>query len=307
MAPLLLVAYAVVVGVLAPRGLALDRTAHAPRLAITLWLALSVSCVMAVVLAGLGLVVPGLLSWAPAGATSAQGVMAGLPPAARAATSTLGLLAVGGLVAQTSGHVARDVVRVRRERCAHEALLGAASHEDPGLGAVILDHESPAAYCLPGGRHRVVVTRGAVARLGPWQLQAVLAHERAHLRAHHQMVLCISGGLARALPWVPLLSQAPIEIAVLAEMAADDAASRRHDPTALADALMIFARASARPVGLTAGGPAAARRVQRLLQPPGPAGRVGRIGLALAAATLCLSMAVICLPVVALLCTATTG
>jgi Zn-dependent protease with chaperone function len=72
---------------------------------------------------------------------------------------------------------------------------------------VILDDDVPAAYCLPCGRHRVVISAGALSRLSPGQLQAVLAHERAHLRAHHHLMLAIASALARAFPAIPLLAR----------------------------------------------------------------------------------------------------
>src|SRR5581483_3535026 len=99
------------------------------------------------------------------------------------------------------------------------------------------------------------------------QLQAVLAHERAHLRCRHHLMLAAAAALARAFPRVPLFAQAGPELGVLAEMAAD-AAARRHGPDHLAKALVILARAGTRPAALAAGGPAAIARIQRLLAPP---------------------------------------
>jgi hypothetical protein len=73
------------------------------------------------------------------------------------------------------------------------------------------------------------------------------AHERAHLRGHHHLMLAVAAALARAFPAVPLLARAAAELAVLAEM--------------------------------TVGGPAAIARIQRLLAPPAPPGsRSGRRG-----------------------------
>jgi hypothetical protein len=45
---------------------------------------------------------------------------------------------------------------------------------------------------------------------------------------------------------MPGIAQAGAQLAVLAEMATDDAATRRHDPGELAEALVVLARASAR-------------------------------------------------------------
>ena len=159
------------------------------------------------------------------------------------------------------------------------------------------------AYCLPIGRHRIVVSTAALAALGPGQLQAVLAHERAHLRSRHHVALATASALGCAFPRVPLFAQAGEQLAVLAEMAADDAAARRHDPGELAEALVVLARAGARARALTAGGPAAMARIQRLLAPPPRPGRPARIArLAAGAAALMLPAAIACLPLIAVAC-----
>jgi hypothetical protein len=62
----------------------------------------------------------------------------------------------------------------------------------------------------------------------------------------------VVSALARAFPAVPLSARAGEELAVLAEMAADDAAARRHDRGDLAAALVILARAGVRATALTA-------------------------------------------------------
>jgi Zn-dependent protease with chaperone function len=159
------------------------------------------------------------------------------------------------------------VARDRRERRTHAAFLAVAGRADRELGAVILDQDAPAAYCLPGGPSPVV-SAGALAVLRPGQLRAVLAHEPAHQRGRHHAMLTWATALSRAFPFVPLLAQAAGQLAVLAEMAADDAAVRRHPAGDLAAALVILAKAGARAAALTAGGPAAIARVQRLLAPP---------------------------------------
>jgi Zn-dependent protease with chaperone function len=156
---------------------------------------------------------------------------------------------------------------------------------------------------MPYGRYRLVVSAGALAALGTEQLQAVLAHERAHLRYRHHLILAAAAALARAFPRVPLLAQAGPELGVLAEMAADDAAARRHGPDHLAKALVILARAGTRPAALAAGGPAAIARIQRLLAPPQQCqARCARLA---ATAGLLLPAAIACLPLIIAMCDAT--
>jgi hypothetical protein len=118
-----------------------------------------------------------------------------------------------------------------------------------------IDADAPAAYCLPCGRHRVVITTSALSRLSPGQLRAVLAHERAHLRGHHHLMLAAAAALARAFPAIPLLARASAELAVLAEMTADDHDPRRHGAADLAAALVTLAGAGSRSTALAAAVP----------------------------------------------------
>jgi Zn-dependent protease with chaperone function len=199
--------------------------------------------------------------------------------------------------------VAGELARSRRGWRAHATLVAAAGRPCPEPGVIVLDEDAPAAYCLPCGRYRVVVSAGALAVLGTEQLQAVLAHERAHLRCRHHLMLAVAAALARAFPGVPLLAQAGPALGVLAEMAADDAAARRHDPDHLATALVILARAGTRPAALAAGGPAAIARIQRLLAPPRQ--RQARRARLAATAALLLPAAIAFLPLLIAACDAT--
>ncbi|MDR2983945.1 MAG: M56 family metallopeptidase, partial [Nocardiopsaceae bacterium] len=201
------------------------------------------------------------------------------------ALAALGLLAAAWVTLRAACCVGREIVRARRERRAHAAFLAVAGSFRPSLGALILDQDEPAVYCLPSGRHRVVISAGAIESLSPEQLRAVLAHERGHLRARHHLMVTVAAGLARAFPYVPLLAGAQAEIPLLAEMAADDSAIQRNDPGDLAAALVILARARSRAAALTAGGTATTARIHRLLAAP-PCGwpaKAGKVAAGVAA------------------------
>ena len=158
-----------------------------------------------------------------------------------------------------------------------------------GGATVVLDAPQPAAYCVPGRPAAIVLTSGALAVLGPAQLGAVLAHERAHLAGRHHLLISLTRGLAASFPGVPVFTRGPAEVARLAEMCADDAAARRTGRPALVAALLAMGTGTAVPAAALAatGGPASAR-VHRLLDPP-RRGRHARYGLALAAVTLLLA------------------
>ena len=291
--------YAAAAGLGAPAVLGRRWSRRSPRVAMCLWLALAVSWVAAVALAGLVLATP---AW-PA-SQRRPGIGHGPLPGGLTGAGA-GLLLAVAVIAWASWHVARGLGRLRREHRRHAAFLLAAGRPDHALGAVIVDDDRPAVYCLPYGRPRVVVSSAAVAVLRSGQLQSVLAHERAHLRGRHHLAVAVAAGLACAFPAVPLLGRAGTEVAVLAEMAADDAAARRHDRGDLAAALVVLGTASVRAAALTAGGPAAVARVQRLLAPASQARRIARIGgLAAGSAALAAAAVIACLPVLVMACDA---
>jgi Zn-dependent protease with chaperone function len=156
----------------------------------------------------------------------------------------------------------------RAQRRRHRQLLDLVGRADPQLDAVLVDHASAAAYCVPGRSSRVVLTTAALTMLDEPQLAAVLAHEQAHLRGRHHLALAAGRVLRLAFPWVPAFRWAHDEVAQLVELIADDAAARHCDRRDLAGALVVLAADSRSVVPATAfaaGGPAVAVRVKRLL------------------------------------------
>jgi Zn-dependent protease with chaperone function len=130
-----------------------------------------------------------------------------------------------------------------------------------------------------------VFSAGALDLLDQAELAAVLAHERAHLRARHDLVLLPFTALLRAFRWSATARAANKDVALLVEMLADDRARRLRPARELATALLRvgasgggYAPAGALAVaGAAAGRPQAgghgvdgelAARVTRLLRPP---------------------------------------
>jgi Zn-dependent protease with chaperone function len=290
--------YAAAAGVLAPALLRGPWAARSPRLALGLWLAVPVSWVAAVVLAVLAAMAPVALSWSGSSGAGWAQLARSAAPGGRV-IAVAGLVASAAVVLWAAGCMAREVHRDWRAWRGHAALVAAVGRPGDEPGVAIIDHDVPAVYCLPSGRYRIVVSGGAVRALSPEQVRVVLAHERAHLRCRHHLVLTLATALGRAFPCVPLLASAPSEVAVLSEMAADDAAARRHSRDDLAAALVVLARARAKPAMLAAGGPAASARLERILAPQQP-----RPGLArLAAVTgLIPAVAIACLPLMLAAC-----
>lgn len=259
-----------------------------PKLGIVAWQMLTVSVVASILLAGLLAAIPCL----PAGVnldaaaelrehySSAWGIVIGVTAAA------VSLAMIGRLAWATVSAMAM----ARRRRARHAEGLALVGRPGPVAGVVVLDDDRPLVYCLPG-RGRVVVTTGALNRLDNAQLQAVLAHEQAHLSARHHLVIMLARILASAFPGVRFMATAADEIGGLVEMAADDSAARRHR-LPLAHALLVLATSSVPAPALGAARTASSQRIRRLLDPPQPCSAVGR--------TVAFTLALLAAPAIAL-------
>jgi len=182
-----------------------------------------------------------------------------------------------------------DAIGARRRQ---RELLALLAHGDPKApGALVVDYPAAAAYCLPGIRSQIVVSVGTLDLLAPAELAAVLAHERAHLRARHDLVLIPFTSLRRALPRSRVVAQGYRTVALLVEMMADDRALRVRGLVAreLATALLRFGTAGTEcaPAGaLAAAEGELTARVNRLLVPQPPLSRPFQAMVILAAASL---------------------
>ena len=180
-----------------------------------------------------------------------------------------------------------DAVAARHRQ---RELLALLAHGDPKVpGALVVDHPAAAAYCLPGIRSQIVVSVGTLDLLAPAELAAVLAHERAHLRARHDLVLIPFTSLRRAFPRSGMVTQASRTVALLVEMMADDHALRVRGLLAreLATALLRFGTAATdcAPAGaLAAAEGELTARVSRLLVPQPPLPRSAQVTVVLCAA-----------------------
>jgi bla regulator protein blaR1 len=251
---------------------------RSPGAAILLWQALGLSWGLAAIgaLAGLG-ATPNQYGVAGGALSSTVRVLrrallgAGVPTSgvARLAfvTASAALLALlcWVLVAASAAVV------VARHR--HRELLSLLAHGDPKVpGALVVDHPSATAYCVPGLRSTIVVSAGTLNLLDQAELAAVLAHERAHLRARHDLVLLPFGALVRAFPRSRLVRRAYTTVGLLVEMLADDRALRHRPAKELATALLRVGAAGTvqAPSGAlaAAGQGEVAARVARLLAPP---------------------------------------
>lgn len=242
---------------------------RAPRAAIVLWQAVAAAAVLSAFSAGLALAsrlfVPG-----PDGRTTSS-----IAGEIHALGWPLWLCSVG-VLALTLLIGARLIVAVlgvaigtRRRRAHHRMMVDLLGERHEELrGARVLQVREPLAYCLPGIRSRVVLSEGTLAALTEPELAAILRHERAHLRARHDLVLEAFIAVHTAFPRFVRSGSALDAVRLLVELLADDAAVRAVGPTPLARALVACAGARTPAGAMAAGGPTTVVRVRRLSGPP---------------------------------------
>jgi beta-lactamase regulating signal transducer with metallopeptidase domain len=288
-----LVMYAACVGTVGARMLGRARwPGRAPLLAIITYLAAAWSVVAALGLAGLTLAVH---------ATALGGGLSNLIGACvlrlrdtyatpgGATVAGLGLTLAGAVMARTALTAVTHLRAVRQHALRHAQTARLVGRREPTLGAVLVDHAQPAAYCVAGPHPTVILTTAALQTLNPDQLDAVLAHERAHLAYRHHRLLAIARIGRQMLPFLPLMRDADTQITRLVEMHADDAATADRDTRPLATALVVLAAGASPAPGLAAAATDAVQRIQRLLRPAEPLSRVRRQLLRAGAAALALT------------------
>ena len=144
-----------------------------------------------------------------------------------AGSSVWSLLALSGALFLTVHLVLNllvTVVYAERERARHSQLITLLSEpmtDRPGTR--LIDTPAPVAYCLPGALTSItVLSAGLIQLLDDEELQAVVEHERAHVRLRHDIVLIFFTAWKVSLPWLPTARNASREVALLLEMHADD-------------------------------------------------------------------------------------
>ncbi|TCP50006.1 peptidase M48-like protein [Tamaricihabitans halophyticus] len=135
-------------------------------------------------------------------------------------------------------------LRHRRWRRAHLRLLHTVCQRDNAIWW--LADDLPVAYSV-GGRPGQVIATAGLTRLPPDERAAILAHEYAHLRGRHHLLVLAARAMAVALPFVPFCRQAPAAISVLVELAADAVAAREHGAAPVRSGLLaVSARGAPR-------------------------------------------------------------
>jgi Zn-dependent protease with chaperone function len=248
---------------------------RAPRAAMVLWQAIAVAAVLSAFSAGIAiasrLFVPGA-DGRPTASPSAEIGRLGWPLwILDVAVFALTLL-IGARLAVA---VIRVAVSTRRRRAHHRMLVDLLGLSQDAVSVSaracargrdlrVLEVAQPLAYCLPGVRGRVVVSEGTLDSLAEAEVAAILSHERAHLRARHDLVLEAFTAAHAAFPRFVRSASALGAVQLLAELLADDAAVRVAGRAPLARALVTCASGRTPLGALAAGGTHTLLRVRRL-------------------------------------------
>jgi Zn-dependent protease with chaperone function len=274
---------------------------RAPRAAMVLWQAIAVAAVLSAFSAGLA-IASRLLMPGPDGRPTASIV----GDAGRLGWPLwVAYIAVFALTVLVGVRLVVAMVRVaianRRRRAHHRMVVDLVGvGHDAALAQPcawtrdlrVLEVPQPLAYCLPGVRSRVVVSEGTLNTLTGDEVTAILTHERAHLRARHDLVLEAFTAVHAAFPRLVRSSNALRAVQLLVELLADDAAVRAAGRAPLARALVACASGRAPSGALAAGSTSTVLRVRRL------AGRGN--SLTVSAAAYLAAAAILVVPTVAL-------
>jgi Zn-dependent protease with chaperone function len=264
---------------------------RAPRAAIVLWQSIALAAVLSAFSAGIAiasrLFVPGP-DGRPTATITSEIEALGWP----LWTAYVIVFAVTLVIGARLTYAVVQVAIATRRRRAHHRMVVDLVGKSQGTHLRILDVAQPLAYCLPGVRSRVVVSEGALSTLADNEMAAILTHERAHLRARHDLVLEMFTAVHAAFPRFVRSAHALHAVRLLIELLADDAAVRAAGPTPLARALVACASGPTPSGALAAGGPTTVLRVRRLGGRPN--------SRALAATAYLAAAAVLVVPTVAL-------
>jgi len=250
--------------------------ARAPRLAIAVWLALATSVLLSVACGAftlsvrLHLVSTDLATFFHLCVTHVRSAYA---TPGGAVTTTLALVLLTLVWARCLWGVATTLRHAAQQRKRQLLILGLVASRDPELDVLVLDHSAPAAFCLPGRGRNIIVTSTALALLSRDELAAVIAHERAHLRGRHHLIVALSQGLLRAFPGIPVFTWGHQQVRRLVELAADDWACRHHRKSSVAGAILLLAAGTVPAAALALGSEATTLRLERLTTTPIPLGR----------------------------------
>lgn len=162
----------------------------------------------------------------------------------------LGLFAILSVVGMTRSSL-RECHTLRRCDLDDRALLLGRR----GRPLLVIEDVRPLSYTVGFLRPRAVISTGLLGALDDEEVEAVLAHEEAHIRGRDNILVLVARTLSLTFGLIPGVRLAYRRLRRAQELAADDFARRTTgDGLVVASSLQKFARALCRPTA----GPAAA-------------------------------------------------
>lgn len=128
--------------------------------------------------------------------------------------------------------------QLRSQRRFLRSVRAVAEREIRGLRVIVIEGARPQAFCAGLLRPRVYVSTAALELLSPSELGAVVAHEAHHRSRRDPLRILAARVLGDALFFLPALRHLSRRYAQLAELAADEAATRGEGASALASAML---------------------------------------------------------------------
>lgn len=271
-----LLLYSLVVLIAGPASLSrLTDAGHNPRLGAAAW----ITAIASVAVSWVGAVAFAIADfahhWDHPGAVVAMclDILRGLAAGTAGTAIQIGLWSLAGLgaiaVVVSAARLLRTLGRMRSQTHGHARAVHLVGRRVRGLDALVLDAAEPAAYCVAGRPHAVVITTGALETLSEPELAAILALEQAHLDGHHPQIVAVARGLAATYPNLRLMTEGAHHIARLLEMCADDRAAGEHGRGPILRGLLALTGAAPVASGaLGASGVAVVARAERLASAP---------------------------------------
>lgn len=187
-------------------------------------------------------------------AAACRRMLGGLVPGGRVG----GMAAAAVLVWTTTAALVGlgRVVRSQRRYRVEPTLARAERRETHEL--VVLPTIQPFAYAVGGRRPQIVLTRGVVDRFPAEYVEAIMAHEMAHVRNRHHRFLMLSSGVLAAFGWIPPVRSGVDHLHLALERWADEeaAATVPDGRSSVRGAVLAMAVSMAAAVGVTGfGGP----------------------------------------------------
>lgn len=142
---------------------------------------------------------------------------------------------------------------VRREQGVKDHLRYAAmtcrqSVEDrAGTTIRYVDTDTPVAYSFNAPEPTVVISRSLQTHLSERELDAIIAHERAHLNERHHLALRLANINAACLPGFEPAKRLRTSTKFLIELIADDVAVKECGPEVVESALSLMAQMTVQP------------------------------------------------------------